>query len=163
MASEAASNQLNAEPSQPDDREKQQLPPKSYVDAVQQDPAESTGKPVNGSNGETHSTAVDGIDEVHPNLQVNGDSNGNGPRAAVLRIVPTNGESKTSETTTNGEGEPSKDGASSDKVNGSKTPETKDKSDGAVSTEESKIDRPAVERQESQHEFEAAVRKSFPR
>jgi 2-acylglycerol O-acyltransferase 2 len=50
---------LNAEPAQPEERKKQHLSPKSYAEAVEQEP------PANGANGS------------------------NGHKASVLRIVDT--------------------------------------------------------------------------
>jgi 2-acylglycerol O-acyltransferase 2 len=74
---------LNAEPTLPEDRENQQLPPKSYADALGEDaPAEGawiTGKKTaNGAkavNGSNH-VGSDGVNKAH--------------QASVLRIVDTN-------------------------------------------------------------------------
>lgn len=152
-----AGPQLNAEPSQPEDREKQNLPPKSYVDAVQEDHPETSDKPANGSKGGSQSGGREKVDETHPNLHVNGASDESGPRATVLRILPTNGESK-SDGTSNGNGQAIGDGTSSSEVNGNEEPGSGEQVSGSPAAENNKAERPAIERQESRHEYEAAVR-----
>jgi 2-acylglycerol O-acyltransferase 2 len=88
-----ASVPLNAEPSQPDEREKQHLVPKSYVDAVQEEP------PVNGTNG-TNGTNSNGN-------KVTSESEWLKPspthKASVLRIVDTGADGKEKETEKEGE------------------------------------------------------------
>lgn len=74
---------LNAEPSQPNEREKQHLEPKSYVDAVQEEP------PANGTNG-TSGTNSKGS-------KVTTESEWLQPspaKASVLRIVDTGADGK---------------------------------------------------------------------
>jgi 2-acylglycerol O-acyltransferase 2 len=71
---------LNAETALPDEREEQQLPPKSYADAVEQ------GPPKDGANGANVSNGTNGA---------NGGGTGpdgskqTGHMASVLRIVDT--------------------------------------------------------------------------
>ena len=98
----------NAEPALPGERKKQQLPPKSYADAVEQEP------PANGTNG---TNDANGTNVTNGNGTEHDDSKQTGHMASVLRIVDTG------------------------------APETKDKQEG----------RPQFERQESKHEYSAAV------
>ena len=90
MAS-TASVPLNAEPSQPDEREKQHLDPKSYVDAVQEEP------PVNG-NG-TNGTSAKSNNATSESEWLKASSH----KASVLRIVDTGAEGKEKETEKKGE------------------------------------------------------------
>lgn len=50
MATSNPSAPLNAEPSRPGKRESQGLKPKSYVDALREDPAEAAKEAVNGTS-----------------------------------------------------------------------------------------------------------------
>lgn len=86
MAS-SASVPLNAEPSQPDVREKQHLDPKSYVDAAQEEP------PVNGTNG-TNGTTTGSTDTSSEAEWLKSSSH----KASVLRIVDTGADVKGRET-----------------------------------------------------------------
>jgi 2-acylglycerol O-acyltransferase 2 len=74
----AAPHQLNPEPADPEARKELNLPSKSFVDAVQQEPPVNTvdgNKTINGVNGGS---------------QVNGkEKNGDKHMASVLRIVDT--------------------------------------------------------------------------
>ena len=79
MAAPSASP-LHAEPALPDEREKQQLPPKSYADAVEQEP------PANGTNG---ANDFNGTNGANGNGNEHGDSKQTGHMASVLRIVDT--------------------------------------------------------------------------
>ena len=73
---------LNAEPALLEDRAKQQLPPKSYAAAVEEDtPAENAIR-VNGANG-VNGKAANGTTDVS-----SGDAVGQ-HQASVLRIVDT--------------------------------------------------------------------------
>jgi len=77
---------LNAEPSRPDERKQQHLEPKSYVDAVQEEP------PVNGTNG---------VNTNGPNNVASNESEWMKPsphKASVLRIVDTGADVKDKET-----------------------------------------------------------------
>lgn len=80
---------LNAEPALPDERERQQLPPKSYADAVEEEP------PVNGVNG------IHGTNAGKPTNgfggQVDGEPGADGHMASVLRIVNTGAGEKEEE------------------------------------------------------------------
>lgn len=71
---------LSAEPAAPEERQKQQLPPKSYADVVEAEPhvnrTYGTAE-INGANGDIKST------------ENNGTKDGEGERASVLRIVDT--------------------------------------------------------------------------
>jgi 2-acylglycerol O-acyltransferase 2 len=69
---------LNAEPALPEDRAKQQLPPKSYTNAVEEDAPKEGANGVNGVNG------ANGASEYVGNDDVRGDQ-----KASVLRIVDT--------------------------------------------------------------------------
>ncbi len=76
---------LNAEPALPEERKDQSLPPKSFADAVQQDP------PVNGADG---SNDINGTNEIRKSTEVNSRNNGGDAKpgqhtASVLRIVDT--------------------------------------------------------------------------
>jgi len=76
----ASAAPLNAEPAQPEDREKQHLPPKSYADAVEQDPR------ANGTNG---ANDANGADEANGNGAEQNGVKQTGHKASVLRIVDT--------------------------------------------------------------------------
>jgi hypothetical protein len=82
QSSMAAANSapLNAEPAQPEEREKQQLPPKSYADAVEQEP------PAKGTNGKNDANGTLGSNE---NRAEHDGSKQTGHKASVLRIVDT--------------------------------------------------------------------------
>lgn len=71
---------LNAEPAQPEERKKQHLSPKSYADAVEQEP------PANGANASNDPNGANGANgaEAHGSEQT-------GHKASVLRIVDTGG------------------------------------------------------------------------
>ena len=68
----------NAEPALPNERKKQQLPPKSYADAVEQEP------PANGTNG---TNDANGINGANGNGTEHDDSKQTGHMAPLLRIV----------------------------------------------------------------------------
>lgn len=104
-----SSTPLNAEPAQPEEREKQHLPPKSYADAVEQEPPANGTNRTNNSNGTKGTKGANGAGD--DGLKQTGH------KASVLRIVDTD------------------------------APETKDKQE----------ERPQIERQESKHEYFAAV------
>jgi 2-acylglycerol O-acyltransferase 2 len=104
-----ASVPLNAESANPEERKKLHLPPKSFADALVEDPPTNGTSDVNGVNGADKSNGTDGSS--------NEDKDNSAPhKASVLRIVDTG------------------------------APEAKEKPD-----------RPDFERQESQHEYSAAV------
>jgi len=86
---------LNAEPSQPDVREKQHLEPKSYVDAVHEEPH------VNGTNG-TNGTTVRSKNTNSEAEWLNSSSH-KASVASVLRIVDTGADVKEKETAKGGE------------------------------------------------------------
>lgn len=68
---------LNAEPTAPDECQKEHLPPKSYADAVEEEP------PVNGTNGTADTNGK-------KSTESNGTKDGEGKHmASVLRIVDT--------------------------------------------------------------------------
>jgi 2-acylglycerol O-acyltransferase 2 len=77
---------LNAEPAQPEERKKQHLPPKSYANAVEEDP------PVNSANVAAGGSAINGGNSMGAN-GANGVGDGNSKStthtASVLRIVDT--------------------------------------------------------------------------
>lgn len=73
------SAQLNSEPADPEGRKEQNLPAKSFVDAVQQEP------PVNGVNGNKEVNGTNGSSVVN-GLEENGEGK---HTASVLRIVDT--------------------------------------------------------------------------
>jgi hypothetical protein len=108
-----ASAPLNAESANPEERKKLHLPPKSFADALVEDPP---------TNGTSNSNAVNGAKESNgTNGSSNEEKDKSAPhKASVLRIVDTG------------------------------VPEAKEKQD-----------RPDFERQESQHEYSAAVRFIF--
>jgi hypothetical protein len=108
-----ASIPLNAESANPEERKKLHLPPKSFADALVEDPPTNGTSNVNGVNGADKSNGIKGSS--------NEDKDKSAPHtASVLRIVDTG------------------------------APEAREKAD-----------RPDFERQESQHEYSAAVRYSF--
>jgi 2-acylglycerol O-acyltransferase 2 len=73
------SAQLNSEPADPEGRREHNLPAKSFVDALQQDP------PVNGMNGNKVVNGTNGTDPVNGS-----EKNEDGKHtASVLRIVDT--------------------------------------------------------------------------
>lgn len=75
----AAPAPLNAEPTQPEERKKQHLPPKSYADAVEQEAS------TNGSNGTTDVRGgTNGTNGAGNNGSIE-----TGHMASVLRIVDT--------------------------------------------------------------------------
>lgn len=83
-----ANEPLNAEPSQPEQREQLELPPKSYADAVEEEP------PVNGSSNENASNGIQNK-SPHANGDKGGSSSGLPKNAAsVLRIVDTGAPEK---------------------------------------------------------------------
>ena len=71
---------LNAAPALPEDREKQQLPPKSYANAVEEDAPAESANVVNGTNGTNGANGT--------SKHISDDANG-GHQASVLRIVDT--------------------------------------------------------------------------
>jgi len=72
---------LNAEPAAPEEREKHHLPPKSYADAVEEEPPVNGANGTNGMNGASHEEFNDsksaGDEEPAPHM------------ASVLKIVGT--------------------------------------------------------------------------
>lgn len=89
---------LSAEPANPVERENQNLPPKSYADAVEEDLPLSNGNKTNGidTNGvdkQGVSAKANGTDEPQISTKTNGSSNG-GHKASVLRIVDTGSAQK---------------------------------------------------------------------
>jgi hypothetical protein len=108
-----ASAPLNAESADPEERKQLHLPPKSFADALVEDPPTNGTSDVNRVNGANRSNGTNGSsneekDESAPH------------KASVLRIVNT-----------------------------------------VVAEAKGKQDRPDLERQESQHEYSAAVRFIF--
>jgi len=75
---------LNAEPAAPEEREKQQLPPKSYADAVEEEP------PVDGANGANATNGTNGVshEEVRDSKSA-GNEKPAPHMASVLKIVDT--------------------------------------------------------------------------
>jgi hypothetical protein len=69
---------LNTEPAQPEVRKKQHLSPKSYADAVEQEP------PANGAKGSNDPNGANGVNGAEAD-----DSKQTGHKASVLRIVDT--------------------------------------------------------------------------
>lgn len=55
---------LNAEPALAEDRSKQHLPPKSYVDAVEGNAPAETTNGVNGTNGTVATTGANGAKDI---------------------------------------------------------------------------------------------------
>lgn len=77
------SSPLNAEAALPEDRAKQNLPPKSYADAVEEEAPAESANGVNGMNGTNGTTATNGTHNV------GSDDVGKGHQASVLKIVDT--------------------------------------------------------------------------
>ena len=104
-----ASAPLNAESAIPEERKNLHLPPKSFADALVEDPP---------TNGTSNANGINGVDKSNgTKVRNNEDKDKSAPhKASVLRIVDTG------------------------------APEAKEKPD-----------RPDFERQESQHEYSAAV------
>jgi 2-acylglycerol O-acyltransferase 2 len=68
---------LNAEPTLPEERKKQHLPPKSYADAVEEEPPASS---INGANSTNNSSGMNGVgDEGSKTAHM----------ASVVRIIDT--------------------------------------------------------------------------
>lgn len=79
---------LSAEPANPSERKNQNLPPKSYADAVEEEaPSSNETKETNGLK-DTNGTNTNGTDESQESAETNGLSNGK-HTAPVLRIVDT--------------------------------------------------------------------------
>lgn len=78
-----ASAPLNAGPALAEDREKQQLPPKSYVNAVEEDAPAETMNGIHRTNGAAPTKGTNGANEIGSD-DVKGCH-----QAAVLRIVDT--------------------------------------------------------------------------
>ena len=74
---------LNAEPALPEDRKKQQLPPKSYANAVEEDAPAGVANGVNGKKG-LNGTTTNGSSDVGSSDDVK-----KGHQPSVLRIVGT--------------------------------------------------------------------------
>jgi 2-acylglycerol O-acyltransferase 2 len=76
---------LNAEPALPEEREKQHLPPKSYADAVEEEP------PANGVNGINGAKEMNGTDYETNGTNDAGrdDAKSTAHTASVLKIVDT--------------------------------------------------------------------------
>jgi 2-acylglycerol O-acyltransferase 2 len=90
-----ASGPLNAEPTQPAERKEQQLPPKSYADAVEE------GSPVNGVDGSNSTGGANGNSKgANGTGHTAGEPSKLPDAASVLRIVDTGapGEKDTPET-----------------------------------------------------------------
>ncbi len=132
MATSNTSARLNAEPSQPDERESQHLQPKSYVDAVLQNPVKAASETANGTTGPNgaHGTTGTFQDE-----HANGSSIGSGQGTSILQIVQMHDATAKS--------------PGSNDING-------DSANGPWQGDQEK--RPGVERQESKHEYSATVR-----
>jgi 2-acylglycerol O-acyltransferase 2 len=86
MATPTAEAPLNAEPSRPEDRQSQHLEPKSYVEAVQEDPSQAINGAANGINESNWSTGVNG------ESQSDSDPSRSKHGIAILRITTTLGE-----------------------------------------------------------------------
>lgn len=70
---------LNAEPANPAERKENNLPPKSYADAVEEE------TPTNGSNGRKSSNRVNGTTGSNDTTSIGGTKH----TGSVLRIVDT--------------------------------------------------------------------------
>jgi hypothetical protein len=132
MATSNPSASLNAEPSRPDERESQDLKPKSYVDAVREEPAEAAKEIVNGTSTLNGVNRTDGVSK---DQHTNGSMTGSGQGASVLRIDQTHDNAVKS---------PARKDSNGDTTKGA----------GPIDQEE----RPGIERQESKYEYSATVR-----
>jgi hypothetical protein len=132
MATSNPSAALNAEPSRPDERESQDLKPKSYVDAVRGDPGEAAKEIVNGTSTPN---GINGTDVASQDQHTNSSTRGSWQGASVLRIVET--QDNTVKT-------PGGSDSNGDTTKGA----------GQIHLEE----RPGIERQELKHEYSANVR-----
>lgn len=86
MATSSPSAALNAEPSWPDEREGQDLKPKSYVDAVREGTADAA---MGIANGTSTPNGVNGTDSASQDQHASGSTRVSGQGAPVLRIVQT--------------------------------------------------------------------------
>jgi len=116
-----------ANPAKPEDREKQDLPPKSYAAAAVE---EAPPKREYSENGE----------KKYTNRKINGKSKSPNKKSSVLRIVNTNGKDKSSD---------SEKSETSDKLEKDVKLEKDEKDE--------RVGRPTMERQESKHEYTAEV------
>jgi len=132
MATSNPSAALNAEPSRPDDRESQNLKPKSYVDAVRED-TEEAAKEI--ANGTSTPNGINGTDVASQDQHTNISTRGSGQSASILGIVKTQDSTVKS---------PSGGDSNGDTTKGA----------GQIHQEE----RLGNERQESKHEYSANVR-----
>jgi hypothetical protein len=132
MATSSPSAPLNAEPSRRDQRVSQGLQPKSYVDAVLEDPTEAGRESVNGTSSPN---SVNGTNSASYGNRTTGSTTGSGQGASILRIVQMDDDTAGS--------------SSNRETNGSYT-------SGAEQGGQEK--RPGAERQESKHEYYATVR-----
>jgi hypothetical protein len=92
---------LNAEPAIPKEREKQHLPPKSYANAVEEEPPASTpptnryhGNGSNGKNVKDNGTITTNSKSHKVIGEHDGDGATPGHTASVLRIVDTGAEKR---------------------------------------------------------------------
>jgi len=132
MATSNPSAPLNAEPSRPDERESQDLKPKSYVDAVRGEPAEAINESVKGTH---NSNGMNGTAGASQHQHTNGSTTGAWQGASIIGIVQTNDDT-------------------------AKSPGPSESNGGSISGAKP-IDqetRPGIERQESKHEYVATVR-----
>jgi hypothetical protein len=132
MATSKPSAPLNAEPSRPDELESQDPKPKSYVDAVREEPAE-VAKEI--TNNTSTPNVVNGTNGASQDQYTNGSATGSGQGATILRIVQTHSDIRKS---------PGRNESNGDSLN------------GAEQIDQEK--RPDIERQESKHEYSATVR-----
>jgi hypothetical protein len=132
MATSNPSAPLNAEPSRRDERDSQGLQPKSYVDAVLEDPTEADREGVNGTSSPN---GVNGTNGASQGNRATDSTTGSGQGASILRIVQMDDD--TARPSSNRE------------TNGSYT-------SGAEQAGQEK--RLGAERQESKHEYYATVR-----
>lgn len=124
---------LNAEPADSQSRKEQNLPPKSFADAVQEEAplhinGDGEAKSLNGANKSNGLPGINGQENAETG---DGDQKSNGGhQAAILKIVDTHGEA-----------------------------EGKTIANGEVKKEQKEDDssRPVIERQESRSEYSATV------
>jgi hypothetical protein len=132
MATSNLSAPLNAEPSRPDERKSQGLQPKSYLDAVREDPEEAANLAVNSTS---NPSGVNGTASASHDQPTNSTTTGSSQGISVLRIVQTHDDTAKS---------PGPNDSSSDAAKGTEQ----------VDQEK----RPVIERQESKQEYSARVR-----
>jgi hypothetical protein len=149
MATSTTSPPLNAEPSRPDERKNQDLQPKSYVDAVRGEPAETANEIINGpSRDPSSSTSPNGIRGPSEAQQANGGTTG----ISVLRIINTHNDGEVVENSGH---------SIEDKSHAMKVSDRGESNGDSISGTElqNQERRPSIERQESKHEFSATVRR----